>query len=71
MGAKVKAAVELTKEDYMVLSLPGHGEALGFAALRDFNLQQQDLRQQFPVGTTINSAIIAQLPEPSTGAQLS
>ena len=70
IGDKVKPVVELVKEEYLVLSLPENGETLAFAALRDFNLQQQDARQRYPVGTTIAAATVAQLPEPSTGTGL-
>ena len=68
VGTKARAVVELVKEEYAVLSLPEHGEMLGFAALKDYNFQQQDLRQRYPIGMSIPAATIAQPPSTSTGA---
>lgn len=64
----VPAVVELVKDDYLVLSLPQHGQALGFAAAADFNLQHQEGRSAFTLGQQLQARITA-LPSAATGTQ--
>ncbi len=63
------ALVELSKDDYLVASLPEHGSALGFAALSDFNLRPDDARRAFAPGQRL-SATVAALPSEETGARI-
>lgn len=65
---QLTAIVELVKDDYVVLSLPKHGYALGFAATHDFNLQNQEGRSPLRQGQVVQ-ARIACLPSPTTGVQ--
>ena len=58
--------MELVKDDYVVLSLPKQRHALGFAAVKDFNLQNQEGRTPLKQGQTVH-ALVAALPCPSTG----
>ena len=64
--------MELIKDSasYLVLSLPQHGSALGFAASKDYNGFGIDAGARFEVGQTV-SATIAALPEAATGETLS
>lgn len=63
---QVSAVVELVKEDYLVLSLPKYGQALGFAAVNDFNLQNEEGRTAFKLGQQVQARVIA-LPSSQTG----
>ena len=60
--------VELVKDSasYLVISLPQHGAALGFAASKDFNGFGIDAGARFEIGQSV-SATVAALPEPATG----
>ncbi len=62
----VTAVVELVKDDYLVLSLPKHNRAIGFAAVTDFNLQNQEGRSPFKLGQQVQARIAA-LPSAETG----
>jgi len=62
----VTAVVELVKDDYLVLSLPKHNQAVGFAAVTDFNLQSQEGRSPFKLGQQVQARIAA-LPSAETG----
>lgn len=62
----VTAVVELVKDDYLVLSLPKHNQAVGFAAVTDFNLQNQEGRSPFKLGQQVQARIAA-LPSAETG----
>ncbi len=64
------ARVELAKDDYAVLSLPEHGNALGFAPASDFNLRPGDAARSFAPGQRV-TATVAAAASPETGAQLS
>ncbi|KAL0048743.1 hypothetical protein WJX82_009925 [Trebouxia sp. C0006] len=65
----VTAVVELVKDDYLVLSLPKHNQAVGFAAVTDFNLQSQEGRSPFKLGQQVQARIAA-LPSAETGGRL-
>ena len=65
----VTAVIELIKEDYLVLSLPKHNQALGFAAVNDFNLQNQEGRSPFKLGQQVQARVTA-LPSAETGTPL-
>jgi len=62
----VNAVVELIKDDYLVLSLPNHKQAIGFAAVNDFNLPNQEGRAPFTLGQQVQARITA-LPSDKTG----
>jgi len=64
MGQKLEAAVELDKDDYLVLSFPERPGVVGSAATSDLNLQT---RRSFNVGQKLQATIVA-LPSDSTGA---
>lgn len=63
---QLSATVELVKDDYVVLSLPKHGHALGFAAVNDFNLQNQEGRSPLKQGQVVQARVAA-LPSPASG----
>lgn len=67
----MEGIVELVKDSasYLVISLPEHGSALGFAASKDFNGFGIDAGARFEMGQTV-SATVASLPEPATGVFL-
>ena len=67
VGARVDARVELAKDDYAVLSLPEHGNALGFAPASDFNLRPGDAARTFAPGQRV-TATVAAAASPETGA---
>ena len=58
--------MELVKDDYLVLSLPKHKHALGFAAMTDYNLQHQKSPAPFQLGQQV-PARIAALPSDQSG----
>ena len=64
----MEGVVELVKDSmsYLVISLPQHGNALGFAASKDYNGFGIDAGARFEVGQTV-SATVAALPEAATG----
>ena len=62
----VTAVVELVKDDYLVMSLPKLNQAVGFAAVTDFNLQSQEGRSPFKLGQQVQVRIAA-LPSAETG----
>ena len=65
----VTAVVELIKDDYLVLSLPKHDQALGFAAMSDFNVQNQEGQMAFSLGQQLQ-ARVSSLPSRNTGDSL-
>ena len=67
VGARVDARVELTKDDYAVLSLPDHGNALGFAATSDFNLRPGDAARTFTPGQRITATVAAAASQETGG----
>lgn len=73
VGTAVEAVVELVKEapgHYAVLSLPGHGHALAFAATSDFNaVSPESLRRALTVGQRV-TATVQVLPSTATGGRL-
>lgn len=62
----LQAVVELVKDDYLVLSLPKHRHALGFAAITDYNLQHQKGSPPFQLGQQV-PARVAALPSDQSG----
>lgn len=61
-----KAVVELVKDDYLVLSLPAHKHAFGFAAICDYNIQEQKSPAPFQVGQQVQARVAA-LPSKQSG----
>lgn len=68
LNQTVRAQVEIVKGDYLVLSIPTHNFALGYASLADYNTQRLP-RKQFVNGQSVE-ATVAGLPSPSTGGRL-
>ncbi|XP_042480100.1 rRNA biogenesis protein RRP5 isoform X1 [Macadamia integrifolia] len=64
----VKATVEMVKENYLVLSLPEHNNAIGYASLTDYNTQK--LPQEHLVNGQSVLATIEALPSPLTTGRL-
>ena len=62
----LQAVVELVKDDYVVLSLPKHKLALGFAAVSDFNLQNQQSPTTLQHGQQVRARVAA-LPSNQSG----
>ncbi|KAG6542156.1 hypothetical protein Mapa_016388 [Marchantia paleacea] len=65
----VTAVVELVKNEYLVLSLPDHGNMIGFASMHDYNVRLQDPHKDFRPGQRL-TARIQHLPNASTGGRL-
>ena len=65
----VTAVVELVKDDYVVLSLPKYNQTLGFAAVTDYNLQNQEGRMGFALGQQLQARVSA-LPSKDTSDAL-
>lgn len=68
LNQTVHTQVEIVKEEYLVLSIPTHNFALGYASLADYNTQRLP-RKQFVNGQSV-IATVAELPSPSTGGRL-
>ena len=64
----MEGTVELIKDSasYVVISLPDHGPAVGFAASKDCNTLCFDAGARFEVGQAV-SATVTDLPSPATG----
>eukprot|EP00850_Spirogloea_muscicola_P003615 SM000014S00403 [mRNA] locus=s14:1118681:1131628:- [translate_table: standard] len=60
---KLEVVVELVKDDYLVLTLPEHNNAVGFAATRDYNQAVLDPHQALV-------AKVGSLPQKATGGRL-
>ena len=58
--------MELVKDDYLVLSLPKHRHALGFAATTDYNIQEQKSPAPFQVGQQVQARVAA-MPSTHSG----
>ena len=54
-----QAVVELVKDDYLVLSLPKHKHAIGFAATTDYNIQEQKSPAPFQLGQQVQARVAA------------
>ncbi|BBM98348.1 rRNA biogenesis protein RRP5 [Marchantia polymorpha subsp. ruderalis] len=65
----VTAVVEVVKTEYLVLSLPDHGNLIGFASVHDYNVRLQDPHKDFRPGQRL-TARIQHLPNESTGGRL-
>eukprot|EP00850_Spirogloea_muscicola_P013563 SM000092S24531 [mRNA] locus=s92:547777:562774:- [translate_table: standard] len=63
VNEKLEAVVELVKDDYLVLTLPEHNNAVGFAATRDYNQAVLDPHQALV-------AKVGCLPQKATGGRL-
>lgn len=61
-----QAVVELVKDDYLVLSLPKHKHAIGFAATTDYNIQEQKSPAAFQLGQQMQARVAA-LPSICSG----
>ena len=59
--------MELSKDDYLVLSFPERPGVVGFAATSDLNLQSLQAPRSFSLGQKLQATITA-LPADSTGA---
>ena len=68
VGEKVEGTVELVKDSasYVVISLPEHGPAVGFAASKDSNTLCFDAGARFEIGQAV-TATVTDLPSPATG----
>ena len=68
VGQQVEGIVEIIKDSasYLVISLPQHRSALGFAASKDYNGFGIDAGARFEIGQSV-IATVAALPEPATG----
>lgn len=64
----VTAIVELVKENYLVLSIPGYNFALGYASLKDYNTQLLPPKHFVP-GQSLSATVVA-LPSQSTAGRL-
>ncbi|KAJ4970564.1 hypothetical protein NE237_003663 [Protea cynaroides] len=64
----VKATVEIVKENYLVLSLPEHNNAIGYLSLTDYNTQKLP-QKHFMNGQSVLATIEA-LPSPLTAGRL-
>lgn len=67
MGQKLEAVVELSKDDYLVMSFPERPGVVGFAAASDLNLQSVEAPRSFSLGQKLQATISA-LPADNTGA---
>ena len=65
-GQKVEATVELVRDEYLALSLPDRGAAIGYAATQGYNLRSLDPHARFRHGQRL-AATVAALPTPETG----
>ncbi|XP_038881067.1 rRNA biogenesis protein RRP5 isoform X2 [Benincasa hispida] len=68
MNQTVHAVVEAVKENYLVLSLPEFGYAIGYASTYDYNTQRLH-QKQFTIGQSVVASVVA-LPCPSTFGRL-
>ncbi|KAL8150493.1 hypothetical protein V2J09_020301 [Rumex salicifolius] len=66
--ATVNAIVEFVKDDYLVLSLPEHDYALGYASVIDYNTQKLP-RKRFMNGESVTATVMA-LPSASATGRL-
>lgn len=64
----VNAVVEIVKDNYLVLSIPDHNHAIGFASIFDYNTQKLPIKH-FVNGQSV-VATIESLPSPSTAGRL-
>lgn len=64
----VNAVVEIVKENYLVLSIPEHNYAIGYASVTDYNTQKIS-QKQFLIGQSVSATVMA-LPIPSTAGRL-
>ncbi|KAI0529621.1 hypothetical protein KFK09_002175 [Dendrobium nobile] len=64
----VNAAVEIVKENYLVLSLPEHDYAVGYASVIDYNTQKFPHRRFFNGQRVL--ATVEALPSADTGGRL-
>ncbi|KAG8646904.1 rRNA biogenesis protein RRP5 isoform X3 [Manihot esculenta] len=64
----VNAVVEIVKEKYLILSVPEHNYAIGYASVSDYNTQKLPLKQ-FSNGQSVIATVMA-LPSPSTAGRL-
>ncbi|KAG5252940.1 protein RRP [Salix suchowensis] len=64
----VNAVVEIVKENYLVLSIPEHNYAIGYASVTDYNTQKIS-QKQFQIGQSVSATVMA-LPIPSTAGRL-
>ncbi|GBG61584.1 hypothetical protein CBR_g22381 [Chara braunii] len=65
----VKVEVELVKNEYLVVSLPNHGGAIGFAATHDYNLRNVDAHEVFWPGQRFK-AIVQSLADERSGGRM-
>ncbi|XP_024014881.1 rRNA biogenesis protein RRP5 isoform X2 [Eutrema salsugineum] len=65
---RVSAVVEIVKEQYLVLSIPEHGYAIGYASVSDYNTQKLPVKQ-FSTGQSVVATVEA-LQNPLTSGRL-
>lgn len=64
----VDALVEIVKETYLVLSIPSHNFAIGYASITDYNNQKLPPKQ-YTNGQSVTATVVA-LPNPTTCGRL-
>ncbi|KZV37907.1 hypothetical protein F511_12189 [Dorcoceras hygrometricum] len=64
----VNAVVEVVKETYLVLSIPSHNFAIGYASITDYNNQKLPPKQ-YNNGQSVTASVVA-LPNPTCGRLL-
>lgn len=64
----VNALVEVVKETYLVLSIPSHNFAIGYASITDYNNQKLPAKQ-YTNGQSVTATVVA-LPNPTSGRLL-
>lgn len=64
----VNALVEVVKETYVVLSIPSHNFAIGYASITDYNNQKLPPKQ-YTNGQSVTATVVA-LPNPATCGRL-
>lgn len=64
----VNALVEVVKETYLVLSIPSHNFAIGYASITDYNNQKLPPKQ-YTNGQSVAATVVA-LPNPTTCGRL-
>ena len=64
MAAKVQLVRE--GEEYAIVSLPEHGQALGCVGVQDFNVRDLSVSRQLSLGSS-HRLLVAAHPSPDTG----
>ncbi|KAJ4801242.1 hypothetical protein LUZ62_052488 [Rhynchospora pubera] len=65
---EVNAVVEIVKQNYLVVSIPGYSYTIGYACTMDYNLQKQPHKSYSP-GQSVN-AVVGALPSTDASKRL-